>query len=90
MVNDLECPDPLTTDGFEEVNTDVGAAPSLAAALVHLMADPLLMAAVGDDLCQNFIANKQAEWERYIAAVGEDVPGGEVTQWELDEYLMYH
>lgn len=90
VVNDLECPDPLTTDGFEEVNTDVGAAPSLAAALVHLMADPLLMAAVGDDLCQNFIANKQAEWERYIAAVGEDVPGGEVTQWELDEYLMYH
>ncbi len=90
VVNDLECPDPLTADGFEEVNTDVGAAPSLAAALVHLMADPLLMAAVGDDLCQNFIANKQAEWERYIAAVGEDVPGGEVTQWELDEYLMYH
>ena len=90
VVNDLECPDPLTTDGFEEVNTDVGAAPSLAAALVHLMADPLLMDAVGDDLCQNFIANKQAEWDRYIAAVGQDVPGGEVTQWELDEYLMYH
>lgn len=90
VVNNLECPDPLTTDGFEEVNTDVGAAPSLAAALVHLMADPLLMDAVGDDLCQNFIANKQAEWDRYIAAVGQDVPGGEVTQWELDEYLMYH
>lgn len=90
VVDGLECPDPLTSDGFEEVNTDVGAAPSLAVALEHLMADPALMAAVGDDLCQNFIANKQAEWGRYIAAVGEDVPGGEVTQWELHEYLMYH
>ena len=90
VVNELECPDPLTTDGFEEVNTDVGAAPSLAEALIQLQADPALIAAVGEDLCQNFIANKQAEWERYIAAVGEDVPGGEVTQWELDEYLMYH
>ena len=90
VVNNLECPDPLTSDGFEEVNTDVGAAPSLAVALEHLEADPALMTAVGDDLCQNFIANKQAEWERYISVVGEDKPGGEVTQWELDEYLMYH
>ena len=90
VVDGLECPDPLASDGFEEVNTDVGAAPSLAVALEHLTADPALMAAVGDDLCHNFIANKQAEWERYIAAVGEDKPGGEVTQWELDEYLMYH
>ncbi|MCY3911131.1 MAG: glutamine synthetase [bacterium] len=90
VADGLECPDPLTSDGFEEVNTDIGAAPSLAVALEHLTADSALMAAVGDDLCQNFIANKQAEWERYIAAVGEDVPGGEVTQWELDEYLMYH
>ncbi|WP_419849128.1 glutamine synthetase family protein [Candidatus Poriferisocius sp.] len=90
VVDELDCPEPLTTDGVEETNTDVCAAPSLAVALEHLMADPALMAAVGDDLCQNFIANKQAEWERYIAAVGEDVPGGEVTQWELDEYLMYH
>ena len=90
VVDGLACPDPLTADGFEEVNTDVCSAPSLSAALDDLMADPALMAAVGDDLCQNFVANKQAEWERYLAVVGEDVPGGEVTPWELDEYLMYH
>ncbi len=90
VVDGLECPGPLTADGFEAVNTEVSAAPSLAAALEHLQADPALTAAVGDGLCQNFIANKQAEWQRYIAAVGEDKPGGEVTQWELDEYLMYH
>ncbi len=89
-VEGLACPDPLSTDGFEEVNTDVGAAPSLAVALEHLAADEAFMGAVGNDVCDNFIANKQAEWERYIAAVGEDVPGGEVTPWELAEYLMYH
>ncbi|WP_420639971.1 glutamine synthetase family protein [Candidatus Poriferisocius sp.] len=90
VVDGLACPEPLTADGFEEVNTEVASAPSLAVALEHLQADAALVAAVGDDLCQNFIANKQAEWERYLAAVGEDTPGGEVTQWELEEYLMYH
>jgi len=28
--------------------------------------------------------------ERYIAAVGQDEGSGEITRWELDEYLMYH
>ena len=46
--------------------------------------------AIGRDLVENFLVIKEAEWERYIAAVGEDKGGGEVTQWELDEYLMYH
>jgi glutamine synthetase len=86
----LPCPDPLTEDGFDHVNTDVGSAPSLAVALQHLAADRAFVAAVGADIVDNFIANKQAEWERYIAAVGEDRGGGDVTQWELDEYLMYH
>jgi len=48
------------------------------------------MTAVGSDVCDNFLANKAAEWERYIEVVGEDQPGDEVTAWELDQYLMYH
>jgi glutamine synthetase len=90
VTDELPCPSPLTGDGFEELNTDVGSAPSLAAALEHLMADQAFVAAVGTDVVDNFVANKQAEWERYLTAVGEDTPGGDVTQWELDEYLMYH
>jgi glutamine synthetase len=89
-VDELPCPEPLTGDGFEEVNTDVCCAPSLADALRDLTADQALVDAVGADLVANFVANKEAEWERYIAAVGDDVPGGQVTDWELDEYLMYH
>ncbi len=88
--DELPCPDPLTGDGFEELNTDIGCAPSLAAALDHLVADETYVAAVGTDVVENFVANKRAEWERYIAVVGDDRPGGDVTQWELDQYLMYH
>ncbi len=90
VVNGLACPEPLTTDGFEEVNTDVCVAPNLAGALEHLTADQVLIEAVGSDVVANFVANKEAEWERYLAAVGQDAPGDKVTQWELDEYLMYH
>ena len=90
LVDQLPCPEPLTTDGFEEVNTDVSSAANLAEALDHLKSDEVLRSAVGDDVVDNFIANKEAEWERYLGAVGTDSPGGEVTQWELDQYLMYH
>ncbi len=90
VVDGLDCPDPLVTDGFEEVNTDVSSAPSLSVALDHLEADQALVDAVGSELVANFVANKRAEWDRYIAAVGTDQAGGTVTGWELDEYLMYH
>lgn len=90
VVNQVACPPPLTLDGFDEVDTDVAAAPDLAAALDHLRADTALAAAVGSDVVDNFLAIKQAEWERYLEAVGTHVPGTGVTDWELDQYLMYH
>jgi glutamine synthetase len=90
VVEGLDCPDPLTTDGFEEVNTDVAVGSDLATALGHLEQDRSLVEAVGQELVDNFVANKRAEWERYIEAVGEDQGPAEVTQWEVDQYLMYH
>ena len=90
VVDGLEAPDPLTTDGFEEVNTDVASAPDLVTALGHLEADKALVEAVGQELVDNFVANKHAEWDRYIEAVREDKGPAEITQWEIDQYLMYH
>lgn len=90
VTDGLDCPEPETGDGFEEVNTDIHAADNLVGALQDLADDPALATAVGDELVANFAAVKEAEWERYLAAVGTDTPGGEVTQWELAEYLMYH
>jgi glutamine synthetase len=88
VVDALECPAPLVEDGFEMVNTDVSAASSLAGALDDLEADGQLVKAVGSDLVANFVANKRAEWERYLAAVGE--PSDEISAWELGEYLPFH
>lgn len=90
VINQLTPPEPLTTDGFEEVNTDVCVGGSLAESLDLLRADQALIDAVGADVCANFLANKEAEWERYIEAGGDPTPSGEVTDWELNEYLMYH
>jgi len=90
FVGGYECPEPLTTDGFEEVNTEVHSAENLKDALADLEADSAFVEAVGSDVCANFAANKHAEWDRYIAAVGEHTEGDELTEWERSEYLMHH
>ncbi len=89
-VNQLEAPDPLTTDGLEESNTDVCVAADLGAALGHLNADEALRQAVGTEVTDNFLAIKEAEWERYLAAVGTHEPGPQASDWEIENYLMYH
>ena len=94
----LECPEPMTTDGFDEVNTDVHCAHSLSAALDDLEADEALCTAVGTELCTNFVFNKRAEWDRYTAGAGDgavddwDAISGTapLTAWELKQYLPYH
>ena len=62
----------------------------VGAMMADLSADASLVEAVGSEVCANFVANKEAEWERYLAAVGTNVDGDQVTDWELAEYLMFH
>ena len=98
VVGGLECPEPMTTDGFEEVDTDVHCAHSLSAALDDMEADEALCEAVGSELCANFVFNKRAEWERYTAGAGDDAVGDwdaitgtePLSDWELKQYLPYH
>jgi len=90
IVHSLSCPDPMTDDGFETVNTDVHSAENLKDALADLTADTALQEAVGQDLCDNFLFIKEAEWERFIDAAGAYEGGDQATAWELAEYLMYH
>ena len=90
VVDGLECPDPMTTDGFEDINTEVHCAHSLSGALDDLEADAALCEAVGAELTANFVVNKRAEWDRYIAAVGSDAGDETITDWELNQYLPYH
>jgi glutamine synthetase len=90
VVNGLECPAPLTGAGFEESNTDVCVGADLGAALEHLKADGVLREAVGSAITDNYLAVKDAEWARYLAAVGTHEPGPQASDWEIDQYLMYH
>ena len=98
VVDGLECPDPMTTDGFDEVNTDVHCAHSLSAALDDMEADEALCQAVGSELCANFVFNKRAEWDRYTAGAGDDAVGDwdaitgtePLSEWEFKQYLPYH
>jgi len=90
VVDRLPCPEPETGDGFEDVNTDVGAPADLAEALDHLESAAHFTEALGQDLIDNFVAIKRAEWNRFIDAEEKFDPSGPVTEWELNEYLQYH
>lgn len=89
VVDELDPPAPLTDDGFESGGTDVAAADDLAGAVADLVADATFTDAVSAELVANFAAIKEAEWERYVDAVG-DGDRSEISRWELDEYLPYH
>ena len=73
-----------------EIDYEVSDLYNYIDALADLSADTRLQEAVGKDVCDNFLANKEAEWDRYIAAVGEHVEGDQMTDWERNEYLPYH
>ena len=88
VVDGLECPEPETNDGMDAWNTDVTSALNLADALADLRADTTLTNAVSSDLVDNFLAIKEAEWERYVTAVGE--PSESISEWEISEYLPFH
>ena len=90
VIDNIECPPAESGDGMDEVNTDVAAAASLIEALDHLRADSDFVQALGSDLVDNFVANKEAEWERFIEAEGPFALDSGVTDWELNEYLPYH
>jgi glutamine synthetase len=87
---ELACPPAETGDGFEEVNTDVCAAANLNEALDQLEADAAFTAALGQEMVDTFVANKRAEWERFIDAEGSFDGGAPPSAWELNEYLRYH
>ena len=97
FVGGLECGDPLTGDGFEEIDTDVRCAHSLSEALDDMEADEDLCEAVGAELCANFVFNKTSRMgslyrshRRRPSSLGTDQQRRPPTQWELGQYLPYH
>ena len=68
-------------------NTDVAVPNTLEDALGELRSDTKLVGAMGGWLVESFVALKQAEWDRYVAA-GE-TSDTEVTPWEIEYYLPF-
>jgi glutamine synthetase len=68
--------------------TDVHIPGSLAEALDELEADKEICEALGPELIEAFTMLKRAEWDRYVAAVG-DTSVTQVTRWELDYYQPF-
>jgi glutamine synthetase len=73
----------------EAPNSDVCIPANLEQALAALKSDEELVAALGPELVDAFVALKEAEWHRYVAAVS-DPATTEVTEWEIDYYLPFH
>jgi glutamine synthetase len=72
----------------EEPNTEVRIPANLRLALAAMEADTFLCDALGTELVTAFAALKQAEWERYVAAV-DDPDTTDVTDWEQAYYLPF-
>ena len=68
-------------------NTEVAVANNLEKALAELQADTKLVDAMGEWPVESFVALKQAEWDRYVAAGATS--DTEVTPWETDYYLPF-
>jgi glutamine synthetase len=68
--------------GFDETELErrnVGVLPdNLKDAVDALEADEVVIDALGDHLAERFIAAKRLEWQSYR---------GQVTPWEIDQYL---
>ena len=81
VVNELEHEPAETGDCLENVDTERHTPTQLDQALDLLEQDKELSEAIGQDLVDHFLVIKRAEWERFTNAV---------TDWELDEYLLFH
>lgn len=80
VLGKIDPPPPETGDGWETVDTDRRAAPSLREALDDLDRDRAIVDALGREFVDAFAVVKRAEWERFSA---------HTTDWELDEYLHF-
>ena len=72
----------------EEPNTEICIPANLRLSLAAMEADTFVCEALGSELVTAFSALKQAEWERYVAAV-DDPDTTDVTDWEQTYYLPF-
>jgi glutamine synthetase len=84
--DEMEPPSPQ--EAGTDPNTDVKIPSTLEEALTAFERDRALCDALGQQLVTAFTMLKQAEWERYAAAVTEPSTT-EVTAWELEYYLPF-
>jgi glutamine synthetase len=91
VTGELTAPEPETGDGVETINTDRRVAAHLGAALDDLVADSLLVEAVGPDLVANLVDVKRHEWTSYCESEGDwEETRERVTDWELAWYFPFH
>ncbi len=81
----LSCPKPLNNINVYELTETERAAMgidmlpgSLVEAIQEYEADPLMRAAMGDNLSEKFVASRKAEWDEYRT---------HVSDWEVKRYL---
>ena len=86
----LSCPDPETGDALETANTEEHTPEHLGAAIEALRADKEFADAIGPEMVNQYLAIKEAEWGKYLAANGSwEETIDRFTEWEEQTYLPY-
>ena len=87
---DLPCPDAETGDALETACTEEHTPDHLGAALDALRADRDFAEAIGREMVDQYLAVKDTEWEKYLAANGSwEETIDRFTDWEEQTYLPY-
>jgi len=87
---DLPCPDAETGDALETACTEEHTPDHLGAALDALRTDRDFAEAIGPEMVDQYLAVKDTEWQKYLAANGSwEETIDRFTDWEKQTYLPY-
>lgn len=86
----LKCPDAETGDALETASTEEHTPDHLGAAIEALRADKKFANAIGSEMVDQYLAIKEIEWGKYLAANGNwEETIDRFTEWEEKYYLPY-
>ncbi len=87
IMQELEPPTPRDDDLFESKEGGRQLPPSLSIAISELESDRVLCQTLGTQLVEWIVTTRLNEWRDYVCITGDPGPT-EVTNWEIDKYLL--
>jgi glutamine synthetase len=87
MCRQLEPPSPTESNLYETKSAISSLPSSLHEAILSLGSSPVMRDVLGDSTVDYLVRKRKEEWSEYVAKTGN--PGNsEITDWEIERYLL--